>query len=185
MKSLSFIGFPDYGIALTGKLYSHKTQKFLKLRCSKNKYLYTVITHNGIRKTVKSHRLVALAFIPNPENKPQVNHIDGDKQNNHVSNLEWCTASENGLHAFRHNLNKISEKCRKTSSITCKNRIGANHPTAKKIIQFDLAGNPIQTFNSILEAAISVGCHHSSIITACKKEHFTCKKFKWKYLDSI
>jgi hypothetical protein len=55
----------------------------------------------GKRTTVKLHKLIALAFIPNPENKPQINHIDGDKANFNVDNLEWCTQSENQIHAYR------------------------------------------------------------------------------------
>ena len=57
-------------------------------------------------RTYKIHRLVAENFIPNPENKKEVNHIDGNKHNNHVSNLEWVTTSENRLHAFRTGLQK-------------------------------------------------------------------------------
>lgn len=76
-------------------------------------YVHIALTNNGKGRTFKLHRLVALAFIPNPENKPQVNHIDGNKHNNHVSNLEWNTSKENINHAFRIGLNtpRKGEKC--------------------------------------------------------------------------
>jgi hypothetical protein len=63
--------------------------------------MHISIYKNGKRKSEKVHRLLAQSFIPNPENKPQVNHIDGDKSNNKLSNIEWCTAKENIQHAFR------------------------------------------------------------------------------------
>lgn len=76
---------------------------------------------NGIRKNKNIHRMIAETFIPNPDNKPHVNHIDGNRFNNHVSNLEWNTASENRYHAFRlglakplagvnHNMVKLTEQ---------------------------------------------------------------------------
>jgi len=74
-----------------------------KSRCG---YYLAVMSVNGKCKSFSVHRLVAKAFIPNPENKPQVNHIDGVKANNFVENLEWNTASENVLHAFRTGLEK-------------------------------------------------------------------------------
>ncbi len=66
-----------------------------------NKYLNVDLYLNGEKKQHRVHRLVAAAFIPNPENKPTVNHKDGDKQNNIVTNLEWATRSENILHSYR------------------------------------------------------------------------------------
>lgn len=74
-------------------------EKILKLQISK--YGYNVITlwNNNISKQFKVHRLVAIAFIPNPNNLPQINHIDEDKLNNKIDNLEWCTALENNHHS--------------------------------------------------------------------------------------
>jgi len=75
--------------------------KTLNQKSDKNGYQHIGGALARAADTVCVHRIVAAAFIPNPENKPQVNHIDGDVTNNHVENLEWCTNSENHIHAFR------------------------------------------------------------------------------------
>lgn len=69
-------------------------------------YLRVALNKNGIQRRVYVHRLVAETFIENKWNKPQVNHIDGDKKNNHVSNLEWCTNKENIVHSYKVGLRK-------------------------------------------------------------------------------
>lgn len=79
-------------------------ERFLKLHLDKKGYKVCSLSINGFLKSFKIHRLVALTFIANPENKPEVNHKDGNKQNNHVDNLEWNTSSENQLHAYKNNL---------------------------------------------------------------------------------
>ena len=72
-----------------------------KLNPQKDGYIHVNLCKSGKVKHIGVHRLVAQAFIPNPQNKPQVNHIDGDKANNHLSNLEWSTRSENMIHALK------------------------------------------------------------------------------------
>lgn len=74
----------------------------------KTHYCQVALYKDGIKKHMQVHRLVAEAFIPNPDNKRQVNHIDGNKQNNIVTNLEWVTPSENILHSFKTGLNPCS-----------------------------------------------------------------------------
>lgn len=97
---------PDYNhisISDTGEIMNKNTGKILKQTANKAGYLSVSIKPNGKHgkaKCLRIHREVALAFIPNPLNLPQVNHIDGDKSNNTVSNLEWITASGNVQHAY-------------------------------------------------------------------------------------
>lgn len=100
-----------YFVTNLGRVFSvrahSKKREYSKTRIrSGSAYLSVMIG----RKRVSIHRLVATAFIPNPDKKPQINHIDGNKFNNRVDNLEWCTQSENVKHAFKAGLNKPSHK---------------------------------------------------------------------------
>ena len=102
-------GFPDYEVSDTGRVRSHrlKNERILRPgRCPAGRGYMTVLLYTGARKEWRAssqlvHRLVATAFVGNPENKRTVNHIDGDTMNNHCDNLEWCTPSENLRHAIR------------------------------------------------------------------------------------
>lgn len=94
-------GFPDYLVSSEGRLLSTKRDIHeLKLRKTQCGYWGTTLKVDGKRVDVTIHRLVAESFIPNPFDKSQVNHKDGNKNNNSVENLEWVTPSENQIHAF-------------------------------------------------------------------------------------
>ncbi len=103
-----------YQVSNLGNVKSlHGKGKIMRLGKMKKGYLLVELSKNAVRKGVLVHRLVALAFIPNPENKPQINHKDGVKSNNNLSNLEWVTAIENSRHSITSGLQKKEkgEKC--------------------------------------------------------------------------
>ena len=117
LKVLELFGDLKIKVSDDGKIYTldHSylrkngrldNRKGKQLRPSIDKYGYerVVLTKDGIRKTYSVHKLVALAFIPNPENKTTINHIDGNKRNNNVSNLEWATEKENQNHKWKNGL---------------------------------------------------------------------------------
>ena len=90
----------DYKASTLGRVKNIKTNHILKGKLTKDGYKSVQLN----RKELLIHRIIAKIFIVNNENKPQVNHIDGDKTNNIINNLEWCTQSENQKHAFKNNL---------------------------------------------------------------------------------
>ena len=88
-------GYPDYQVTSWGRVFSKRKKKFIRPEVHCKGYLRVHLFNKDGRKHFKVHRLVAEAFIPNPDEKPQVNHIDGNNQNNSVTNLEWVTNAEN------------------------------------------------------------------------------------------
>ena len=89
-----------YSINTSGVVYSHRRETALKQFKDFGGYMQVTLCVNRCRRTHSVHRLVAMTFIPNPSGLPQVNHIDGNKQNNRVENLEWCDQSANVQHAY-------------------------------------------------------------------------------------
>lgn len=102
--------FSDYTIDKDGNVYSYKSNKYLKTRVDRGGYVtINIQDDSGRNRTKRIHRLIAEAFIPNPDNKPEVNHIDTNKQNNSINNLEWVTSKENKTHAYLNDLYPIGE----------------------------------------------------------------------------
>jgi len=149
-------------IHLKGKIlnqrYNHKGYKVVDLVDCEHKHKYRLV-----------HRLLAQAFIPNPENKPQINHIDGIKDHNVLENLEWVTNGENQIHAYATGLNVRSDKAGRLK---------------KAILQIDKDTNEvIKRFDSFLEAEKEFGSY-STIRRCCIGASHTAYGYKWKYEEN-
>ena len=149
-------------------------EKILKIG-KKNGYAYVTLYKKGTTRTFRIHRLVATTFIPNPDNKPDVNHIDGNKDNNSAINLEWVTKSENQLHAWKIGLNKITEKHIQSAIRNSK----IFH--SKKIAQYDKQGNFIKEWVSIADAEKCLKIPNPNIVACCKGKRKTAGGYLWRY----
>ncbi|MCK4705872.1 MAG: HNH endonuclease [Gammaproteobacteria bacterium] len=109
-----------YYVSCAGEIYSVRSKKYLRQTPDKDGYMTVCLCVNNVRKTSKVHRIVATAFIENTDNKPQINHINGNKCKNDFRNLEWATARENVQHAYDTGLKIVSEKARRLASDRCK-----------------------------------------------------------------
>jgi len=103
-------GYPNYLVYEDGRVFSKTTRKMMKPHMNNAGYWYVGLWRNQKRKQFYLHRLIAMVYVPNPENKPEVDHIDKDKSNNCVSNLRWATRSENSQHTGAHHNNKLGIK---------------------------------------------------------------------------
>lgn len=112
-------GYSHYRIYRNGKIYSEFINRFITPTEDSGKYLQnTLVNDQGERKTIKNHRLVAMAFLPNPENLPDINHKDFNRQNNNVDNLEWCTESYNAQYTSLYNMDNNKSSYEKLSPLT-------------------------------------------------------------------
>ena len=168
-----------YEVSNTGKVRSlnyKRTGKTEELRPAADGkgYLRTVLFYNGKNKTVKVHRLVAEAFIPNPENKPQVNHIDGNKTNNSVDNLEWSSNIDNAHHAIKNGLFVNSYKATALS----------NEKRKQPVIATDCNGHEIE-FESQSEACRQLNVSRRHVYEVLKGKRHTAGGYEFRYKKGV
>lgn len=160
--------FPEFEISTKANIRNIKTQKLRKTPISKRGYPVCSFMKNGKLYLRTLHTLYAKAFIPNPNNYNQINHIDGDKTNCCIENLEWCTSKQNNIHARLTGLH--------------------NSDGDKPVLQCDLNGNTIREFKSASEASRILKINRSNICNVCNcrknKKGYTYKTYKnyiWKW----
>lgn len=167
-----------YKVSDKGRVYSIPRPStkggLLNIRCARG-YKLVSLSKDGTEKSLPVHRIVLTAFVPNRLGKPQVNHIDGDKANNKLENLEWATQSENQLHAYSIGLQKPN--VREAHKVR-------HEQTKRKIAQLDMNGKELQVFNSIKEAAKHIGKDDGTHISAVARgKRNSTGGFKWKYIS--
>lgn len=156
-----------YRIYNNGTIFDLKNNRYVKTQKNKDGYLKCTLRYdNGKRKTFSAHQLVALAFIQNEENKSEVNHKDGNKENNELYNLEWCTHAENIKHAWDNNLIKNTQERSKKISMQNK-RIGNDNHKSKPVI----LKNTGEIFESGNIAANAYGVRQEQLNRCCNPNH--------------
>lgn len=143
----------------------------LKKRFGKRWYIRYALYKQSKQKNFSIHRLVAIAFLDNPESKPQVNHINGIKDDNRLENLEWCTQSENMRHAFDTWLKKPSHK----------GKFWKNNHQSKPINQYSKDEYLIKKWDSIMDVQRELWINNSNISQCCKWKQKSAGWFIWKY----
>ena len=150
--------YEGYQVSNLGRVKSLKRETILTPRENHKGYLQVHLRHNGKDITPKVHRLVAKAFIANPNDLPQVNHINGNKADNRVENLEWCTNGQNQKHSYE----MLGRK-----------------PIGRPVI----CEEDNKAFASAREASRTLGINDSQITKCCKRKRQTAGGYHWRYAE--
>ena len=178
--ALPVLNYPDYLVYEDGKIWSNKTNKFLKPAYTKQGYASVELFNQDGSKRLLVHRLVANAYIPNPNDLPQINHKDENPKNNNATNLEWCTAEYNMNYGngakTRHSKIDYTKPCYRENAI--KNGKKASKP----VMMLDDARNCIAIFESTEEASRQTGIHKTNITRSANSDHLRAGGYKWEHV---
>ena len=158
--------FPVYAVTENGEVYNTKTGKKLKTIKHDRYWCVTLYDGKGGYKIKSIHRIVAEAYIPNPENLPCVNHKDENKKNNKASNLEWCTYQYNNHYGRNKPVNNLNE---------------GHLANSKPVRQISADGTTFAIYVSGRDAARQTGVQQSSIVKCCLGKAKTAGGYKWRY----
>lgn len=168
-----------YQVSNMGRVRSlrYGKSKILKNRVNKGGYSTVILTKNYVPKTFYVHRLVAMHFIPNPENKPHIDHINTDRADNRVENLRWVTNKENHNNAL-----SVLNHSKVNSKINCENYIKA---VLKPVIQLSMDGKAIKMYPSCNEAARQINTNRVYLSAAMSGKYESAKGFRWLRYDDF
>lgn len=171
----SVVNYKDYYVTNKGDVLSYKKgyRKSLKQIDNGTGYMCVSLSKKGKVKRFYVHRLVAESFLENKHKKEEVNHIDGIRNNNKLSNLEWVTRSENHYHRY---------KVLKQKGVNY-GKTGDKNWRSKPVIKFDLNNNYICKYDGVMEAQRQTGITESNIRSVIYGKSKTAGGFKWKYVS--
>jgi len=177
----------EYLISNIGRVWSNHSNKVLKNNQTRG-YQYVALCSHGDRQERRIHRLVAEAFIPNPYGKPTVNHINENKSDNRVENLEWATMQEQNAHGTRTARAMASTDWKARTAKTDYGEVARKHDyynmnrnQMKPVLQFDKDGFFIARHNGVSAAARAVNRKPCHICDCAKGRRKTSAGFKWSY----
>lgn len=152
-------------------------------QCTNRGYKQVILSKNGVEKTLKVHRIVAEGLIPNPDNKPEVDHKDTHRDNNCVWNLRWVTKKENSNNPISKQHNSERQKGEKSVLYS---KTGKQHHSSKPVLQFDLDGNFIKEWECAMQVQREIGIKFGNVCDCCR--HYphrnTAGGYKWEFKNN-
>lgn len=183
---------PDYDgkyqVSNKGRVKNVATGKILNPELTTKGYYRVKLCDNGVKKRFHLHRLVAIVFVPNPNNYPIVNHKDLNPKNCCADNLEWCDYNYNNSYDNAYEKRVATRRKNGTYSITDETRskmrkakLGSHSAISKKVIQTTKDGEYVASFVSMREASLKTGVCYVSITQVCKGQRTSAGGYKWSY----